>query len=406
MSEDKPRFRRPWEEPVDDVPEEGGSPADLGDAEPAVAPPEADKPSTQLPPVADPDLTDWEAMASGPSSLDEYSSEIYANATTEEYRGLAEEVSRLQETSFERQAVSATMAGVDSGLVGFEDVTGRRGISEADVELAEQARSSDLALRVATALMLVAVFMASLYMGGWWFTIFLALLMVLSLGELYATLRKVGYAPLSLVGLLGVAMMALLTHSTGVFAIAGVAVASTVVTVLVFSLAPRRHPLENASVTVFGMLWVGLLTFAVPIGNSSHPLGYILMVAIITAMVDIGSYFVGRGFGSRALAPNLSPKKTVEGFVGGIVAAILTAAVISTLPPYADLGFNGSLMLGLLLALVAPLGDLAESMVKRSLGVKDMGSVLPGHGGMLDRIDSFLFTVPAAYLFLLTVDLI
>lgn len=403
MSEDSPRFRRPWEEPVDG-PRDAEIETEASDpAEPA--PPEQtgeESPKS----AAQPDLTDWEAMVATPSDLDDYSSQTYVNATTQEYRGLAEEINRLKNSSFERQAVSATMPGVDTGLVGFEDVTGYRGVSEEDVEAAEQARSSDLALRVGSALALVGLFLASLYMGGWWFTLFLGLMMTISLGELYATVRKVGYAPLALVGLLGVLAMPLLTHSAGIFSFAGVAVTATVVTVLVFSLAPRRYPLDNAAVTVFGMLWVGLLTFAVPVGVSARPMAYILMIAIITAMVDIGSYFVGRGFGHRALSPNLSPNKTVEGFFGGIVAAVLTAAVISTLPPYVDLGFNGSLALGLLLALVAPLGDLAESMIKRSLGVKDMGSVLPGHGGMLDRIDSFLFTVPAAYMFLLTLDLV
>lgn len=411
MTEERPQFRRPWE-----TPDEPGSaaqpdpPADPPTDPPAGAPAEsadeADAPAGATSPPPDPDLTDWEAMASAPSSLDDYSSETYAAATTHEYRGLAEEVRRLEEESFDRQAVSATIAGVDTGLVGFEDVTGRRGISEEDVELAEQARSSDLALRVASALALLALFLGSLYMGGWWFTLFLALIMLVSLGELYATLRKVGYAPLALVGLLGIVLMPVVVHRGNIFSAAGVAAAATVATVLVFSLAPRRLPLENASVTVFGMLWVGLLTFAIPIAGSEHPLAYIMMVAVTTAMVDIGSYFVGRGFGSRRLAPVLSPNKTVEGFLGGIAAGVLTMAVISTLPPYADVGFNGSVLLGLLIALIGPLGDLAESMIKRSLGVKDMGSVLPGHGGMLDRLDSFLFTVPAAYVFLLVLDLV
>jgi hypothetical protein len=142
------------------------------------------------------------------------------------------------------------------------------------------------------------------------------------------------------------------------------------------------------------MVWVALLAFAIPVAASPHPVAYIIMVGLVTAMIDIGSYFVGRGFGRRPLAPILSPNKTVEGFFGGVVAAVVTAAVLSTCLPYEDLGFAGSVILALILALIGPVGDLAESMVKRSLGVKDMGSVLPGHGGMLDRIDSFLFAVP------------
>lgn len=388
MSDDRPRFRRPWEEPVDEAPQAGPS-EDPPDSAPA-----ADEEG------ADVDLTDWEAMAQGPSSLDDFSGESYVAATTEEYRGLAEEIQRLRGAEFERQAVVATMPGVDTGLVGFEDVTGRRGVTEEDVEAMEQARASDLTLRVGSAVGLVAVFLGSLYLGGWWFTAFLTLVMVVALGEFYATVRKVGYSPLALVGLLGVAAMPIFVHISGIFAMAGVVVTATVVVVLVYSLVTRRYALENASMTIFGMVWVGLLVFIIPFGSSPHPLAYVLFVALITALIDIGSYFVGRGFGHRRLAPVLSPNKTVEGFIGGLVAGVVTAAVLSTLPQYEDIGFTGSLILGAILALVAPLGDLSESMVKRSLGVKDMGSVLPGHGGMLDRIDGFLFTVPAAFVYL------
>jgi phosphatidate cytidylyltransferase len=291
------------------------------------------------------------------------------------------------------------MPGVDTGLVGFEDVTGRRGVTEEDVEAMEQARASDLTLRSASALGLVALLLGSLYLGGWWFTSFLTLAMLVALGEFYSTLRKLGYAPLALVGLLGMIGMPVLSHTSSLYASAGVAVSATVIVVLVYSLVARRHPLDNAAVTVFGMMWVGLLTFAVPIAASPHPFAYILFLGLVTAMIDIGSYAIGRGFGRRALSPTLSPNKTVEGFIGGLVAGVLTAAVLSTFPTYEEIGFTGSLVLGAVIAVVAPIGDLAESMVKRSLGVKDMGSVLPGHGGMLDRIDSFLFAVPAAFVF-------
>lgn len=419
MSGDGPRFRRPWEEPPDqdsatepgeDDPNPDGesrerpsgppldeeeSPSGVEDADEATADASSDA-----------DLADWEAMSEGPTSLDDFSSETYAAATTEEYRGLAAEINRLKETTFERQAVSATIAGVDSGLVGFEDVTGRRGLTEEDVEAEEQARSSDLALRVGTALGLVALLVGSLYLGGWWFTAFLALLMVISLGEFYATLRKVGYSPLALVGLLGVLITPLLVQSAGLFSMAGVLVTGSIIVVLVYSILPRRAPLDNAAVSVFGMLWVALLAFAVPIAAGPHPVANVLLIGIVTALVDIGSYFIGRGFGRRLLAPRLSPNKTVEGFLGGLVTGVAAGAVLSTFPPYADLGFRGVLALSAVMALIGPLGDLAESMIKRSLGVKDMGSVLPGHGGMLDRIDSFLFTVPAAYVFLLVVGIL
>jgi phosphatidate cytidylyltransferase len=129
----------------------------------------------------------------------------------------------------------------------------------------------------------------------------------------------------------------------------------------------------------------------------------ILFVVLVTAGFDVGAYFVGRAFGRRLIAPVVSPQKTLEGLIGGVVAAFGLAAVLSTLPPFnPPITFEGSLLLAGVISLLAPLGDAAESVVKRALDVKDMGSILPGHGGMLDRIDALLFVVPAAYLVLST----
>src|SRR5690606_8704045 len=124
--------------------------------------------------------------------------------------------------------------------------TGRRGITEEEVEAYEQARASDLTLRVVTAVGLVGLLVGSLYLGGWWFTSFLAIVMLLAVGEFYATVRRVGYAPLAIVGLLGVIAMPILTHVSSVFAIAGVTVLATVLVVLVYSLVNRRNPLDAA----------------------------------------------------------------------------------------------------------------------------------------------------------------
>jgi phosphatidate cytidylyltransferase len=119
---------------------------------------------------------------------------------------------------------------------------------------------------------------------------------------------------------------------------------------------------------------------------------------IVIASNDIGAYFVGRSFGRTSLAPVVSPSKTVEGLVGGLVLGAVVAAVLAVFPPWADIGIARALVVAGVVGVLAPIGDLAESMVKRAVGVKDMGSVLPGHGGMLDRIDGFLFAVPAIYI--------
>lgn len=338
--------------------------------------------------------TDW---LSDESSDFEVTPSDYTATTTAEYQGLAEEVSRAAGEEWEQQAVSASLPGVESGLVGFEDVSGRRIGSHEEYEAIAQAETSDLAMRIGSGVVIFGLFLGSLLLGGVWFTAFVTLVMVVSLGELYATFRTAGHKPLALFGLLGVIFMGIGAHRAGVPAIAIWAAVATVVTVLFVSLAPRRNPLADASVTVLGLGWVGLLAFAIVIARGPSPLEHILFIVLTAALNDIGAFFVGRSFGKRLMAPRLSPKKTWEGFFGGLIASAMAATVMVSFPAWEPIGLANGLLLAAILGLASPLGDLIESLVKRSLGVKDMGSVLPGHGGMLDRIDGLLIALPAVY---------
>jgi phosphatidate cytidylyltransferase len=132
----------------------------------------------------------------------------------------------------------------------------------------------------------------------------------------------------------------------------------------------------------------------------------LLVVVGMTALYDVGAYGIGTLWGSRPLAPTVSPKKSWEGVIGATFILLLVAlALIPLIDPFKNpdqggLGAGAAVGLALVIAVAAPLGDLAESALKRDLGVKDMGTLLPGHGGMLDRIDSILFTAPAAWYFI------
>lgn len=126
-----------------------------------------------------------------------------------------------------------------------------------------------------------------------------------------------------------------------------------------------------------------------------HGLAYLLGAIVATVAYDVGGYAFGSWIGTRRLAPSISPNKTVEGLLGGCFAAVaVSVAVLGHMHPWT---VPHALELGVVVAVFAPLGDLAESMLKRDIGVKDMGSILPAHGGMLDRVDALLFVLPATY---------
>jgi phosphatidate cytidylyltransferase len=152
-------------------------------------------------------------------------------------------------------------------------------------------------------------------------------------------------------------------------------------------------------VTVLGTAWIGLGLGCVLLLRDIPEFGFVVALAVLLAVFadDTAAYFGGRALGRHKLAPAISPGKTWEGFVFGTLAAILVVFVTLYEDREEFLTIGESLLLGVVVALAAPLGDLFESMLKRDLGVKDSGRLLAGHGGVLDRIDAILFAFPAAY---------
>ena len=166
---------------------------------------------------------------------------------------------------------------------------------------------------------------------------------------------------------------------------------------MLLSPGPFERRLKDLAITAFGVLYVGFALSTI-VSTRALPAGewFVLFVAIVTWAADTGAYYAGTLWGKHLLAPSVSPKKTLEGVGGGLALAV-GAAVAACAWFIPQLSLSDAVVLGLLLTVAGLLGDLWESVIKRRVGVKDSGSILPGHGGMLDRLDSLLFTAPTFY---------
>ncbi len=329
--------------------------------------------------------------------VEELESGDVLDSRTSQHQALAEEVMAANAREHRQQAVAAAIPGVDTGILGFEDVTGRAGMATEDVEAAEQAHSSDLVRRIISAVVMMATVVIALYLGGVWATALIILTMAVGLVEFYAVVRSAGYRPLALMGLLGVVGAGLASHMSGLGAAGAVLVGACGFTLLFYTAVARRLPIENLSLTVLGMMWVSLLCYGVVIGQAPEGIALLVWVLLLNSVFDTSAYVVGRSFGSRPLSPSLSERKTVQGLAGGVIGTLVAAAIFSTLPPLSSLSLAQALYLAGVVSVFAPLGDAFESVVKRSMGIKDMSTFIPGHGGILDRIDGLLLVLPGAY---------
>ncbi len=334
--------------------------------------------------------------------LEEISEEhYYLQATTQEHLGLAESVAAAAEEQGELQAVAAAIPGVESGVVGFDDVAQSAYPSEdeedEEVAVAAARRGSELTLRVVTGLLLVALFVGTLWWSATALSVLVVVVVLVALGEFYAVVIRQRYQPLTLFGLVGGAVALLGARVWGTISVPGALMLTATLVFFYYAMSPhRRAPLLNGAVTITGVAWVtGFAAFFMPMLDSDDYKVLVFAVVMITVFADVGSYFTGRSRGRRKLAPVVSPGKTVEGLIGGAIAAVGIGAAIGQLDP---LTTTDGIILGATIAAVAPIGDLSVSMLKRSLGIKNMSGILPGHGGLLDRVDGLLFAVPAAWL--------
>lgn len=254
---------------------------------------------------------------------------------------------------------------------------------------------SDLGARVLAAVPLILFAILIVSQGGTIFAVGIAALAVMASAELFRMMRRPG--PPIVAGYLAVIALVFAARFGGREQVLLVTVLAVPLT---FFFAAARPKLENASwamaVVYLGVIWIGLaFAHAMLLRKLPHGGGLVLDTLIGTFLGDTGAYFAGRSFGTRKLSPRLSPNKTVEGLLGGIVVGSFAFWFAGT---YQD-WLNGvdALIIGVSVAIAAPVGDLFESLIKRDNQVKDTGNVFGAHGGVLDRLDAVMFTVVAAY---------
>lgn len=234
-------------------------------------------------------------------------------------------------------------------------------------------------------------------LGGLPFALFMIVIGWACMQELYRLLAR--WRPVPIVGFASLAAMVIAARYGGVLRVLEVAMATLPVLVL-FVLARPGRGRGRATVaiagTLLGVYWIGLaFAHGELLRQVPHGSGVLIDVLVGTFLGDTGAYLGGRLFGRRALAPEISPNKTVEGLFCGMFIAVLAVFIAGLYQAWLTQG--DALLLGLTIAILAPLGDVFESVVKRDAGIKDAGTLFGAHGGALDRLDAVLFTAVAGY---------
>lgn len=253
--------------------------------------------------------------------------------------------------------------------------------------------------RVLSSVLLLPILIAVVYFGSP-FVFYLMVLAVVLLGvyEYFALIADVGITGFPVMGLILSFLLTLCFYFGGQFFAQWILAAMTLLFLAWFVLEKDiRTAFDQIAYTFFGVFYVaGLLGSFILIRNLAEGHYWVFFVLLVVWLGDTTAYYVGRRFGRRLLAPVISPKKTVEGAVAGLLGSLAGgwAAQIWFVP---DIGLVHCLIMALICGMIGQLGDLAESLLKRSAHAKDSGSLIPGHGGILDRIDGLLFAGPAFY---------
>ncbi len=255
--------------------------------------------------------------------------------------------------------------------------------------------------RVFSAVLLIGIIIAVIFLD-WLCSLAVTGFIALGLYEFYTMLEKKGINVYKYFGIgMGLAIpLSIMARfeTTKSWELLFIVLAMLFLVIMQFRRRQNSGVTVDISTTIFGILYVSwFFSFLIKIRYLSGGLGLLSAVLLITKLGDIGAYLVGSRFGKTPLLPKISPKKTVEGAVGGLVFSVIAALASQ---PLLGFSYPHLVLVGLGLGVLGQLGDLSESLIKRDCGVKDSGGLLPGMGGILDEIDSLLFTAPAFYFYI------
>ncbi|MEX2111344.1 MAG: phosphatidate cytidylyltransferase [Gemmatimonadaceae bacterium] len=274
---------------------------------------------------------------------------------------------------------------------------------------------SELTRRIMFAVIAAPASIAVVYFGDWALAIVLSALAAVGAWELMRLAVKTGGFPLEPAGIAIAALLPIAVHAQrlGVYTLSLTAVVATALVLFASTIwlrGPTGRPLSSVAVTTFAILYASLIAYVYALRYHPYAIGagagtaLVFLPIFITWATDVGAYAIGRAMGKTKLIPSVSPRKTVAGALGGLGFAIIICLVYVRLilMPYAQLGLTiqGAVLVAIVISVAAQTGDLAESLLKREAGVKDTSTIIPGHGGILDRFDSLLFVLPVAYLML------
>lgn len=255
-----------------------------------------------------------------------------------------------------------------------------------------------------TGVALAAAVSAVFLLGAKPVLVMVLLVLGLAGAEAYAGFRAAGAHPATVLGIVAILTLGVAVYNKGLGSVGAISVLLVIFGFIWYLNAGRAvDVLDGLGATMFVFAWIGIfgayaILFVAPHNFvSGHGLSYLFGAMVLTVANDSGAFAIGRQYGKRPLNKLLSPSKTIEGTLGGTLVTLIAGGLF--LPLMSVWTRTAGLEAAVALSIVVPLGDLFESMVKRTIGVKDLGRILPGHGGLLDRIDGLLFALPTMYYF-------
>lgn len=264
-----------------------------------------------------------------------------------------------------------------------------------------------LAKRSSSAIVIIILCLALLFTGGWFYTVGLAVILAIAAWEFAGIFEKGGYAPAKLMMAAGTFCIALTGKSSNPLHTQSVFSLVLIVIIIYHVVAyPKKH--ETAALDmaiglagIFFIAYMGI--FLVRLRFLPDGLFWVIQCIAPAGLSDVGAFFIGSTFGKHKIARELSPNKTIEGFFGGVFTSLVIGYGIGLLLASYNAQFSETrgMLIGLIIGIICPLGDFAKSILKRQFGLKNTGTLIPGHGGVLDRIDTWLVAGITSYFLIL-----